>query len=607
MTTFTSLDLETAPVEGDLSNHYALEPWRVRQGKAYISSISAYCDDGSLSAHADKPDRAYLMQLLTSLAGQEVWTHNGMFDVAWLIASIEPDKTQPVPDCIMNIRWRDTMTLSKWVTNGLLADQMFMSYSLANLIQRFMKDEPGAAEFVAMKQGATLDATSPYWSQRAILDTIWTCKLAAFMWSKLKECQRNGYIIECACIAPLADSWLTGLRIDVEQLNKIEAALHKETNELSVKYGIPLSVVASPKQLGNLLFNTMGYEPLAYTKTGQPQCTSDTVKILAYRAGGDERLNAVMKIKENLTLISKYINTCKVALERTGDGYIYPIPKIFGTTTGRLTYSNETVKGVKVSIAMHQLPRKAKAIRKVFLPPEGMIFAEFDAAAQESRIMGIWANDTALIEAFANNKDLHALMAAKICGMPYEQIVEGKHKGDTRCIEFRQMGKLTNLSCNFRIGGTSLSTKAFTEYDIPMDINTGNQLVRAFKNMYKGIPVYWDAIIDFAKQNGYSYTLAQRRYKVPKEFDWKVEGTIISHPIQGTAAEMMYATIAHTRGHKYIFNLHDGNFYGVKDVAEADVIEQKLASIDYDSLWNVKLPIKLIYERNIGNNLGEVK
>ena len=601
-----SLDLETAPNEGDLSNGYALEPWRVRQGKAHISSISVYGSDDSQD-HMDNPSREYLITQLEALSGKEVWTHNGVFDVAWLIATLEPDKTKPIPACIMNIRWRDTMTLAKWITNGKLADDMQLSYSLVALIEQFLKKMEGAQEFINMKRGATLDPSSEYWSKRAVLDTLWTLRLAQFLWSHLKPEQRNGYIIECACIAPIADSWLTGLRIDVEQLGKIEKEIIAETEALCKQHSLSQTVIASPTQLGSLLFNTWGFEPISFTPTGKPQCNSDTVKILAYRAGGDPRLDAVMQIKENLTLLSKYIKTTHIALARTGDGYIYPIPRIFGTSTGRLTYSNETLKGVKVSIAIHQLPRKAKAIRKIFLPPEGMLFAEHDGVAQESRIMGIWANEPAMIDAFAHDKDLHSMMAAKICGVPYDTIVEGKKNEVTKLIEFRQMGKLTNLSCNFRIGGASLSKKAFTEYSIPMDVNTGNQLVRAFKQMYPGIPKYWDAILAFARQNGYSYTLAQRRYKVNGSFDFKVEGTLISHPIQGTGAEMTYAAIASTRGHKLVFTLHDGIFHAVSDVAEADVIEQKLNSIDYEKLWGVKLPIKLPFERNVGKNLGEVK
>lgn len=601
-----SLDLETAPNEGDLSNGYALEPWRVRQGKAHISSISVYGSDDSQD-HMDNPSREYLITQLEALSGKEVWTHNGVFDVAWLIATLEPDKTKPIPACIMNIRWRDTMTLAKWITNGKLADDMQLSYSLVALIEQFLKKMEGAQEFINMKRGATLDPSSEYWSKRAVLDTLWTLRLAQFLWQHLKPEQVNGYIVECACIPPIADSWLTGLRIDENQLKVTERALLEENAKLCKQYGISETVIASPTQLGKLLFDQMGYEPLSYTPTGKPQCNSDTIKILAYRNGGDEKLDAIMKVKENLTLLSKYIKTTHIALARTGDGYIYPIPRIFGTSTGRLTYSNETLRGVKVSIAIHQLPRKAKDVRKIFLPPEGMLFAEYDGMSQESRVMGIWANEPAMIDAFGNDKDLHAMMAAKIYGIPYETVVQGKKDNDTKMIEYRQMGKLTNLSSNFRIGGASLSQKSFTEYNVYMDVNTGNQLVRAFKSMYPGIPKYWDAIIQFAKQNGYTYTLAQRRYKVPKEFDFRVEGSVISHPIQGTAAEMTYAAIAHIRNHKLVFTLHDGIFVIIKEEAESLVIERKLNTIDYDKLWNVKLPIKLLFEMNVGKNLGEVK
>jgi DNA polymerase I-like protein with 3'-5' exonuclease and polymerase domains len=181
------------------------------------------------------------------------------------------------------------------------------------------------------------------------------------------------------------------------------------------------------------------------------------------------------------------------------------------------------------------------------------------------------------------------------------------------------MGKLTNLSCNFRIGGKSLARKALTEYETYMAELEGRKLVNTFKRTYVGIPAYWNAIIDFAKQHGYSYTLAQRRYKVPIEMlnssdAWKVEGTVISHPIQGTGGEMFLAALSQVPDARMQTSLHDGVFWVVDDgpegKEEAEYILHQMNETPYERLWQLSepLPIKLEYEGSrIGPSYADVK
>lgn len=169
-----ALDLETSSISGDLSDGYALEPWRVRQGKAFISSISVYGD--KITSQVLRPSREQLLEVLESLRGEEVYAHYALFDVAWLIASIEPNKMARVHSAITGIRWRDTALLAKWCTNGRKADDIRLSYSLVNLINMW-KDRlgyPGADDFIRMKQQEVMSASDQYWDERGKADTLWT-------------------------------------------------------------------------------------------------------------------------------------------------------------------------------------------------------------------------------------------------------------------------------------------------------------------------------------------------------------------------------------------------------------------------------------------------
>jgi DNA polymerase-1 len=398
-------------------------------------------------------------------------------------------------------------------------------------------------------------------------------------------------------------------------LNAAESELEDKVVAGCAELGLSREVISSPQQLGRILFGSWGFSPVSTTSTGQASTKADDIIVLAHSTG-DQRLRKLLEVRQALTLQSKYINVAREALARTGDGYLYGSPRLFGTSTGRLTYSSETLGQWKVSIAQHQIPRKDKIIRRYLQPPPGVKLFETDASAQESRIMGIWSHDSEIIRIFNEGLNFHSNMACHIYGRSYEGFQAAYEGGDPVTNEQRQMGKLTNLSCNFRIGGAKLAKKALTEYDTYMTETEGRMLTKTFRDLYNGVPKYWDAIINFAKQNGYTYTLAQRRWKVPVEMlnsgseAWKVEGTVISHPIQGTGGEMFLAAISQVPEARMQTSLHDGVFWLVDDQDEADYIFDQMQKTPYQDLWGLAepLPIPLVYEATkLGTSYADVK
>jgi DNA polymerase I-like protein with 3'-5' exonuclease and polymerase domains len=612
-----ALDLETAPNTGDLSNGWALEPWRARQGKARITSVAVYGD--KVRKQILEPKREQLIELLEELAGEEVYAHWALFDIAWLIASVEPNRMARLHEAVKRVRWRDTALLAKWCINGRKADDMYFSYALLNLINVFKgkMGYEGADEFIRMKQAEALEQTDEYWQKRGEQDVLWTYRLAKFLESQLPAPCRRGFVIEQRSLPQIANSWLIGMYVDQDAFKKAEAQIESDIAAGCRELGLSEAVVGSPAQLGRVVFGEWGFQPIATTPTGQPKADADTWIVLAYQFG-DPRLKTLLKTRQALTLRSKYIRTVYDALAHTGDGYMYGKPQLFGTTSGRLTMTSETVKGMKVSMAMHQIPRKDKIIRAFMSPPPGYKIFETDAAAQESRIMGIWSGDEEITRIFNEGINFHSSMACEIYHIPYETFQAELKRENPQYIEFRQMGKLTNLSCNFRIGGKKLAMKSLTEYDSYMTEMDGRKLVRTFQRKYPMVPAYWNAIIEFAKQNGYSYTLAQRRWKVPTEMlnsgdAWKVEGTVISHPIQGTGGEMFLAALSQVPEARMQTSLHDGIFWMVEDSPygqqEADEILHRMNSTPYAKLWDMaELPIPLLYEgTRLGSSYADVK
>lgn len=638
MTGIHAFDIETESTDPRMKLHAALEPWRLRQGKAIISSAAVCMPDDSVIQIVNNGQDSWVeeyLDVLRMLRGEVVYAHNAVFDVAWSIAQTQPDRMGPIHEAIKAIRWRDTGLLCRWLINGQLAETSRFSMSLANLVRTFLKDHPLADDFVKMKeQGVNAGDDKEYWQKRGQWDVILTRALAVFLQSKLPPEQRKGFLTEQDCIVPVANSWIMGIKVDLEQLKKNDKHFLQVRSDVAKELGVPSDIFTSTKRLPHLLFTEWGLPVINRTPSGNPQCNADTLKLLEYRLKkeGDEemagKLGLIMKAKEACTLHSKYVKTMYEALQHTGDGYIYPAPRIFGTYTGRFTYSGKTRgkdfeegkgKEFKCSIAAHQIPRKDKMVRSSLCAPDGYEIYEADASGQESRLMAIRSGDETMIRIFALDMNFHSMTGASIIGMDYTEFqnkyyAEGNDGG--YFTEQRQLGKLTNLSCNYRIGGKALAGKAFLDYDTFMTEETGRFLVNTFTRTYSGVRDYWDDVIWDSKQKGYTETFGGRRYKLCDwgTHRWQTESSAINVPIQGAGADMKTIGIKETFEKVpealFVLDLHDANFFYVPKGMAAELhkrLDDVLNGIDYEAYWGFKLPIPLPYESKRGTTWADVK
>jgi DNA polymerase I-like protein with 3'-5' exonuclease and polymerase domains len=624
-----ALDVETASVDSRHAAYAGLEPWRQWKKTGHITSASVCKPDGSvISLHrramGDGHFENGIHNLLKELEGKIVYGQNTAFDVAWLLGTEKETRTALVPNTIRHIKWFDTMLLAKWLINGQQADDLRFSLSLSNLIESFLPDHPLMEEFVRMKAMNVKPGENPeYWERRNALDVTFTRILAEFLEEKLPANQRMGYATEMRNIIPVANSWVTGIRVNEERLVEVEFNFVKEQKEIIERINIYPAVMTSPKQLAHLLFKELQIPPESFTPTGNPSTNADDLKMIAFKLAqaGQDKLSKFVKdisrYKQISTLMSKYVNGAKNALEHTEDGYIYAAARIFGTYTGRYTYSSKTLDTFQFSLALHQIPRKDKDIRSCLVPPEGHLGYEADASGQESRLMAIQSGDETLLRIFTDGINFHTMTASGIVGRDYDELQKEVDAGNLKAIEHRQMGKLTNLSCNYRIGGEALAKKAFDEYDIQMTADTGFFITNSFKRMYPGVPRYWDASIRFARANGYTEALGGRRYKLTDwsgKRIWQTESTALMTPIQGSGASMKNIAIAETfdkvSDAHFALDLHDASFFWVPEDKAKEVarqIDEVLENIDYKTYWAREIPIKLPYESKIGKTFADLK
>ena len=640
MRNFYTLDIETSSCGINAKSmllHAGLEPWRLRQGNGKITSIAICRPDETTAQIINDGGPEWIWKviaLLAELQGQIVYAHYAVFDIAWLLAQLQPDRVGDIHQSIRGIHWRCSQLLCKWICNGQIAEDSRFSYSLANLTKTFLSTDPLTPDFLKMKaQGFNAGVNDQYWIDRGNLDVIMTGKLVEFLLTKIHKTQIVGLLTEFQCLVPVANSWIMGIRIDQKILNRLQPEMSAEKTQLAKTLGVSESLFTSPKQLGNLLFNTWGLPVKSRTPTGAPGCSKEDLMLLQYdmmQAGAQEqaaKVGFILRAKNISTIMSKYVKTTHEALSHTGDGYIYGAPRIFGTYTGRFTYSNttkstdfesDTESKFKTGIALHQMPRKAKSIREMLLPPEGMALYEADASGQESRLMALRSGDETMLKIFKDEMNFHSMTGSSIIGADYYEFEEARatEHGTGYYTEQRQLGKLTNLSCNYRIGGKALSEKAFVNYDTYMSIETGNFLVNTFKRAYPGVPNYWEDVVWDAKKQGYVEVFGGRRFKLSKWATdrWMTESSAINVPIQGAGASMKEIAIAEMY-HKnqdchFSLDLHDASFMYVKqeEVAEkAKELDHTLANIDYSKYWGFTPSIPLPYESAFGCNFSEVK
>jgi len=595
-----SLDIETGPFDPTkktITNAWALEPYR-KEFYVKMIGVAGPNEYGKVMSNDGTNYKNDLVTEIEFLQGKRVYCHNAIFDISCLI------KVHGY-DGLNRIRWRDTSLLAKWLNNSQ-KDEKF-TYSLRNCVERWLPNSPEKDEFLEMKDNMEDDID--YWIKRVIQDCHLTRDLAIRLESLLPEEQLNGYEIECACLLPLARGYMQGVLIDYDEVENSRVVYQAGINSALRELKLSESIIRSPTKLAKLLFSYWGLTPRSLTPSGNPCTAAGDLKYIALDTG-DKRLTDLLAAKAKLTVMSKYINGFFKTLEYLKSDKMHPTPRLFNSYTGRMSYSSKMKKKFQVGIAIHQLPRKDKCIKRAMIAPKGYKFLYMDFAAQELRLMAHYSNDPTMLNAFNTGKDLHSTMTEDIYGIPYDEIVKGNNEGDPEIIDSRNCGKLTNLSSMYRIGAKSLQTKFFEQYDKVITIREATHYLNSYKRTFKRIPEYWIKAVSSARTNRYSESLAGRRFGITN-MDWTGESSAINQPIQGSGADLAELAIASIAREfpDMIFQLavHDSLTWLIPECDDHLEVKEFANNIDYSKEYKKVIKLKFPFDYAIGYNLAELK
>jgi DNA polymerase I-like protein with 3'-5' exonuclease and polymerase domains len=376
------LDIETAPDNG-APQEYALQPWRVKEGTAKITAMSLARSDGQAMLVADRTDDLFLggrkYQSILDHARdthEAICTWNGIFDVAFLIAAGHD---------ISNIKWLDVMLLWKWYSNSQRMEWL-PAWSLADGAKRWLKDWPHLEKFLEMKsEDIEAGENDEYWELRCKMDSLVTVMIAEKVWAKLTPQQQRSAMITMQCIVPTANSWVNGVRLNFGIMSEMLPSVTQEMFELECKLGIsnephacegtivggkwvPSKILRSPKQMGQLLYDTWGLEctmftpkiDTAVTEAEKKKARATNKAALTYLADHDDRVLDILRWRELNTQLTKFIESPAKAKEYLNSETMHPSPRLFSTYTGRMTYQSKTKKKFFTGVALHQWPRNKK-------------------------------------------------------------------------------------------------------------------------------------------------------------------------------------------------------------------------------------------------------
>jgi DNA polymerase I-like protein with 3'-5' exonuclease and polymerase domains len=625
----SAFDLETS---GRLPE-YALQPWRVKRGDAWITSFVAARRgaDGQPEIHDWLVgERRSLIDALKDFLrsaierGERVCGWNLAFDIAWLLALDDDELTA----LVFKVKWLDGMLLWKHATIEPEYDMdrgKRKSYSLKAAVAARWPEHGGYEEDV------DYHATDPENLAKLrgynIKDTVFSLALVRHWWGQLTERQQRCALIESDALPMLAQANLEGMVIDTLAVRELEQHL---TNVAALKleilepHGVTEKVVRSPMQLGALLYDQWKL-PVLKTNTGKKtgKVTRATDKeVLHELSFVDPRAKHLREYREALNNRTKFATGILTSVAYNEDGRTHPLAIPFGTYTGRLTYASKQGRNKDerpIGFPLHQ-EKRHPMYRGAVNAPEGYTLMEFDASGQEYRWMAILSGDEAMLRLCLPGEDAHAYMGAAIASQDYRTLqAAAKVKGSPEA-DLRQMGKVGNLSCQYRVSARKLLVVARVQYDMPLTLPSAQHIHGTYRIVYPDVVTYWAKQVHRAKRQGYVETLAGRRVQLTgswdREVEWQMGSTAINYPVQGTGGDQKYLALSVLRpylrsiGARFAWDLHDGIYFYVpndKVKKAALTIKALLDNLPYEKAWGFKPPIPLPWDCKVGHSWGTLR
>ena len=398
--------------------------------------------------------------------------------------------------------------------------------------------------------------------------------------------------VEGPLINVLRDMEYEGVRVDASFLGEysgiLEKLIYDVEREIYKQAGSDFNI-SSPKQVGEILFDRLKI-PYKGKKTSSGQYSTDVEKLndLAFE---HKIVTDILEHRKLSKLKTTYVDSLPLMINPR-DGRIHSNFNQARAATGRLSSENPNLQNIPIK------NDAGREIRKAFVPRnEDYILLAADYSQIELRIIAEISKDEAMLSAFIDGNDFHKATAAKVYGVPYDEVNSTQ----------RRNAKTVNFSITYGAGATNLSRQ------LGISRAEATDLINNYFKQFNGLKRYMDETVEFARENGYVQTLMGRK-RVLRDINSRnalaragAERIAINTPIQGTAADMIKKAMilihkafkARNFESKLILQVHDELVFDVYK-PELENVKEVVKECMQNALPGLKVPI--LVEMGVGEN-----
>lgn len=363
----------------------------------------------------------------------------------------------------------------------------------------------------------------------------------------------------------------TGITLDVPYLKTLSVTMHAELQTLEKSIHAHAGVefnINSPKQMGEILFDTMGLKPKNQKKTAGGQRSTkeselDKMKDLHPIIADILRYRALQK------LVSTYIDNLPPLV--SPDGRLRTTFIQTGAATGRMASQNPNLQNIPIRT------EESKAIRKGFVASAGYTIVSIDYSQIELRMAAILSGDPKLVEIFAKGEDVHTGVAVRVFGVEANAVTR----------EMRRKAKVINFGILYGMGVNALRGNLGDS----TSREEAQEFFNAYFNTFTTLATYLEGTKEFARTHGFTETLFGRK----RHFSGmrssapfiraQAERMAINAPVQGTAADAMRVAMNNvyhyiiaekkTEDIRILLQVHDELLFEIK----SEVVEKEIPKL----------------------------
>ena len=316
-----------------------------------------------------------------------------------------------------------------------------------------------------------------------------------------------------------------GVTLDTKYLKTLSTKMHKELSSLEksiYKHATFEFNINSPKQVGDVLFDTLELKPKNQKKTSGGQRSTKESELEKMRED-HPIIPDILRYRELKKLVSTYIDNLPGMVSK--DGRLRSTLLQTGTVTGRMASRDPNLQNIPVRT------EESKAIRKAFVADKGYTFVSIDYSQIELRIAAILSEDSKMIEIFKDGEDVHAGVASRVFGVKIDEVTS----------DMRRKAKVINFGILYGMGVNALRAnlgEGTTREE-------AQEFLNAYFNTFTRLAGYLEETKGYARLQGYTKTLFGRRRHFPgiqssaPFIRAQAERMAINAPVQGTAADVM--------------------------------------------------------------------